>query len=144
MLCTPSHFRSNPGKKIVGEGLIEIGHFNSDLVIYGRNGPYDIFEFNGVPVYGVCDSPAQFMEKFGEAAQADSHRLAVFFTHVPKEPANARRGGGWRWRKWGKYVGSGTPTTEYLDDEPEFCDGVYVFHVHDIDWKPERKAAHFA
>jgi hypothetical protein len=58
------------------------------------------------------------------------------FTHVPKEPENAGRGGGWRWHKWGPYIGKGEPTTEYLDDEDGFADGVYVYHFYVVDNVP--------
>lgn len=129
---------NSAGCRVIGEGLLQIGHFSSDMMLYGRNGPWDA-DFGRVPRYGVCDSPKQFLVKFEDALKSDHRNLAVFFTYISKDPSNAGHGGGWRWHKWGEYIGAGEPTTEYLDDETAFDDGVYVFHVHDIDWKPEPK-----
>lgn len=153
MLKTPSRFSHSPTlailamvrgtsdqPKILKEGYVQIGHFSSDILLYGRNGDWD-FEVEGVPTYGVCDSPEQFVEKFHATLEADPRNICVFFTHIPKEPHNNGKGGGWRWHKWGEYVGDGEPTTEYLDDEAGFEIGVYVFHVHDIDWTPEKQPA---
>lgn len=148
MFKTPAHFHSDPilailsmsggrssGTDVLGEGMVQIGHFASDILLYGRNGDWR-FEIEGVPTYGVCDTPKQFAEKFGDLVKADPRNCCVFFTHVEKDPTNRGQGGGWRWHKWGEYVGEGTPEHEYLDDEEGFEGGVYVFHVHDIDWKP--------
>mgnify|MGYP000984510367 FL=1 len=52
---------------------------------------------------------------------------------MPKNPDNKGKGGGWRWHKWGEYLGNGTPTCEHLDDEDEFNDGVYVYHMYIVD-----------
>lgn len=73
----------------------------------------------------VCDSPQQFYERHHAALEEIvPFDVSVWFTHVAKNPVS--EGGGWRWRKWGEYIGDGEPTREYLDDEPEFDDGVWV------------------
>lgn len=126
------------GHTIIGEGLVEIGHFSSDLLLYGQNGGWD-FQMIGAPTYGVCDSPEQFLKKFSAELIGDPRELCVFFTHVKKDEMNRGRGGGWRWHKWGEYVGEGKPEMEYLDDETGFEGGVYVYHIHDINWKPAAK-----
>lgn len=86
-----------------------------------------------VPEFGVCDSVEQFHELHGRKLDADILPWCAFFVHVAKNPANAGQRGGWRWHKWGEYVGTGTPTREYLDDEPGFDDGVFTFHVYYVD-----------
>lgn len=147
MLKTPAHFHSSPildvlalsgarstGTTILGEGMVQIGHFSSDIMLYGSNGDWG-FSIEGVPTYGVCDSPEQFMQKFGELVKADPRNCCVFFTHIAKDSSNRGQGGGWRWHKWGEYIGEGNPQHEYLDDEEGFENGVYVYHIHDIDWK---------
>lgn len=78
--------------------------------------------------YGVCDSPDQFLGLVGELLKADERTFTVAFTHVPKRDDD----GGWRWHKWGPYIGTGTPTMEYLNDEKEFSEGVWVYHVYQI------------
>lgn len=82
-----------------------------------------------VGTYGVCDSPAQFMAKYKKGLQESPRTFFVSFMHVAKDPDNQGQGGGWRWHKWGEYVGEGSPQCEYLDDEPGFEDGIYCFHI---------------
>lgn len=81
--------------------------------------------------YGVCDTPEQLVEKYPGLVRAPGHHI-VAFTHVAKNPDNANLGGGWRWHKWGPYIGEGEPTMEYLDDEPGFDDGVFVYHIYEL------------
>ena len=82
-----------------------------------------------VPEYAVVDTPAQFMNKYSPALEADDTDWCVFFVHIAKEPHNAGRGGGWRWHKWGEYIGDHEPQCEYLDDETGFDNGVYTANV---------------
>ena len=88
---------------------------------------FDTEEYFGS--YGVCDSPEQFIKKFHNILESDEREFVVGFAHVTKDPSNAGNGGGWRWHKWGAYVGEGEPTCEYLDDEALFHDGVYCYKV---------------
>lgn len=125
------------GAKLLRDGVLEIGHFSGDLIIFGSNGDLDrsYFEIGSLNSYGVCDDPEQFLSDFGELLDKDERELCVTVTHVKKNPANATfkgGGGGWRWHKWGPYIGKGEPTMEYLDDEEGFEDGVYVYHVYDV------------
>lgn len=143
------------GPTKIGDGMYQVGHHNSydhlqDQAYRCSDHPYDARcepyfvnpgideDWEGVrrdflTASGVCDSPAQFMAKFGERLQSDPRPLVVFFTHVAKHPENRRQGGGWRWHKWGRYVGEGEPLWEYLDDEEAFDDGVYCFRIHCVD-----------
>ena len=83
--------------------------------------------------YGVCDSPQQFIDRFKKLLEEDERTFVVSFGHIKKEPEKAGKGGGWRWHKWGRYIGDGKPQCEYLDDEEFFADGVYVYHVYQVD-----------
>lgn len=82
--------------------------------------------------YGVVDSPKQFQTKFSESLESDSRQLLVSVAHIPKDSSNKGKGGGWRWHKWGQYLGDGHPRQEYLDDEDKFENGVWVFNVYDL------------
>jgi len=94
---------------------------------------YPSFESEGpddyMDSYGVCDSPQQFLDRFKARLVNDPRPLCVTFTHVCKVPGNRE---GWRWHKWGTYIGTGTPECEYLDDEPGFENGVYVYTIYQI------------
>lgn len=150
MLKTPDHLTqtldtSNPilaflagggarRERHIEEGVVEIGHFSLDMLVWGRNSPeyymgYPEFAADGPQSYGVCDTPDQFLTKFRKLLQEDDRTFVIGFTHIAKDPTNRGQGGGWRWHKWGPYIGEGTPQFEYLDDEDGFEDGVYVFHI---------------
>lgn len=125
-----------PGQaKEIKPGYYEIEHFAGDMMLWGRNDfdkSYPEFE-NALAPFGVVDSPQQFIEEFGNFLEKDSRSFTIFLTHVAKNPENAGQGGGWRWHKWGPYIGKGKPTTEYLDDEPEFQNGIWVYHIYQVD-----------
>lgn len=153
MLADPKQFYSDPVTDMISslcgnkaemrrlqKGCYQIGHFSSDIALYGHNGDWNRYDFgNEVPVSGVCDSPEQFLKLHERNLEGCKERVAVFFTHVKKDPSNRGRGGGWRWHKWGEYIGEWQPECEYLDDEDGFENGIYVFRVHDIDWKREAR-----
>lgn len=118
------------------EGFQVIRGFSGGMMIWGRNSPEFYMEYpwlGDLNAYGVCDSPQQFIAKYTAQLSEDQRTFFVTFTHIAKEPENKEVGGGWRWHKWGPYIGEGTPEQEYLDDEDGFADGVYVYHIYQID-----------
>lgn len=116
-------------RKHISKGLYEIGHFNFAHEMGLRDYEREYIDIGDIGGYGVCDSPEQFTKRLGEALDKDPRQLVVSLTHVPKVPGEE---GGWRWHKWGEYIGEGKPTTEYLADESEFKDGVWVYHIFDV------------
>ena len=48
------------------------------------------------------------------------------------ERKNQSSDGGWRWHKWGQYIGKYEPKCEYLYDE-ESIDYVYCFTILEIE-----------
>jgi hypothetical protein len=133
-----------------GRGLYLINHFSFDHVCetpilekypefpdltlkdrYGIAGMDD--ETSESPnAYGVCDSPAQFMALAGDYLTQSPRAFAVSFTEISR--AEQPSDGGWRWHKWGPYIGACKPTAEYLADE-RLIDRVFVYHVYEF--KPE-------
>ena len=91
---------------------------------------WDYYGSQPIRSYGVCDSPEQFIEDFHGFLEDHEKELMVCFSHVAKVEQPSE--GGWRWHKWGSYVGHGEPECEYLYDEEGFEEGVYCFHVYDI------------
>lgn len=75
--------------------------------------------------HGVCDTPEQVLEKWPQLA-TDPRRFIIFFTEVRREHQSERQG--WRWEKWGPYIGTKDSQAEYLYDEPEI-ESVLVFQV---------------
>lgn len=116
------------------KGCYIITHFNGEYLL-GKELPLNQSypELPGsLNSYGVCDTPYQFLTYEKDLLENDPRPFIIFFTHIEKDPENKGKGGGWRWHKWGPYVGEHTPTKEYLDDEDGFEDGVYVYHILDV------------
>lgn len=118
-------------------GIYEIGHFSFEFLISKNGGnlsarnadewnPYAEDLPHGLNAYGVCDSIMQFIQDFGLELESSPRELCASFTEIRK--VDMPEAGGWRWHKWGPYVGRGEPTTEYLYDEPAF-DAVWVYHL---------------
>lgn len=119
-----------------------VGTFNPEFYIWDRQDPsrmgWDYSKFGAewsepFPRFGVCDTPLQWLGALGCSVHQHELPFCVTFTHVAKDPGRAGKREGWRWHKWGDYIGSPTPKCEYLDDEPEHKEGVYVFHVYQVD-----------
>jgi hypothetical protein len=77
--------------------------------------------------YGICDYPEQVIEKFPILLEMEN-RYAIFFTPIRKEDQTEN---GWRWHKWGEYIGNQEPTTEYLYDEP-LIEEVLIYRIHEL------------
>lgn len=78
--------------------------------------------------YGVSDSLEQVVERF-PAIDGDPRPLAVIGSVVRR--SDQPEHGGWRWHKWGAYIGEREPQYEYLHDEPDI-DLVWVWHIYEI------------
>lgn len=78
---------------------------------------------------GVADSPGQIIAAGGRLLLAECTKYVIGLTYVSAD--EQPESGGWRWHKWGPYIGTGKPTTEYLHDEPELRH-VYVYHVFEM------------
>lgn len=83
-------------------------------------------ESDPIPAYGVADSVEQFLEKFKTIIEASDYGYAVGFTEVNRSEQS--REGGWRWHKWGEYIGKREPQCEYLHDEPDI-ESIVTFSV---------------
>jgi len=73
---------------------------------------YEWPELEGINCYGVCDSPDQFIERYDVILESDNRRLFVTFLRIEKRKQPMR--GGWRWHKWGPYIGEKNPQHEYI------------------------------
>lgn len=77
--------------------------------------------------YGVADNIEQVLERYSESINNSKDEFIISYCTLKKkhEPEE----GGWRWHKWGAYIGTQNPQCEYLYDEPEI-EEVIIFHVH--------------
>lgn len=88
---------------------------------------------NGKPVptstigsYGVADNIEQVLERYKNVI--DNQDTKIIITAAPITKDDQPEDGGWRWHKWGQYIGEQEPQCEYLYDEP-VIDEVIIFHV---------------
>lgn len=124
---------SNPVK--IHHGCHQIKHFSFDTLIEALENvemvdQWPSFEDMDLNSYGVVDNPGQFIERFWDPLENIEDRLFVIsFTRIVR--AEQPEEGGWRWHKWGPYIGDKNPQMEYIHDEPEI-DEVYVYHVYEV------------
>ena len=84
--------------------------------------------------YGVCDNASQaieyyeLLEKEGIANKEDKYVILMTPFFKEKEPEY----GGWRWHKWGPYIGIQNKQCEYLHDE-EDIEMIYAFQIQQMD-----------
>ena len=82
-----------------------------------------------VSLHGVADTSDQIRGHFRDQIEDTEATYIIGATPVIRDVSNKGKGGGWRWHKWGTYIGTHTPTTEYLDDEPDI-ESVIVFSLY--------------
>ena len=80
--------------------------------------------------YMVCDNVEQALEYWKGAIENPVHKYVIAL--MPIKKANEPEKDGWRWHKWGAYIGSQNPQCEYIVDEPEI-DMVYCAHIYNVE-----------
>lgn len=77
--------------------------------------------------YGVCDGVDNLLEVYPELLQPErTFTVSMTPIHKSQEPDD----GGWRWHKWGDYIGKQDPQCEYIYHEP-VIETVYCFHLYE-------------
>lgn len=112
----------------IDRGQYLIGHWNiNQLCDCITNFGDDWVDIGDLPSHGVCDSPKQLLKKYDY--EVLPVKLFISFVHIRRN--DQPREGGWRWRKWGPYIGEYEPQCEYLHDEPDILE-VYTFSVYQV------------
>jgi len=105
-------------------GFYQIGHFGSS---YWPSDEYEgYFDLDNESSYGVCDNVEQILELY-PTLQDPVRQFIVTITPVIR--AKQSKEGGWRWHKWGPYIGNYNRKHEYLYDED--IDQVLVYHIYE-------------
>lgn len=93
-------------------------NYNHTITNKHNNNPplYEYYPWSTLPSYGVCDNYQQILKEYPELEADKERHYTIGLTPVMKEhePPN----GGWRWHKWGPYIGTQESKAEYLYDEP--------------------------
>lgn len=125
------------------DGYVLMAHWNPEFVIKEiadvRGRCRDDFDFaypelttadgDYIPNYGVCDSLEQFDALYGDTLRAHAHSFIVTFVEIRRDEQPAD--GGWRYHKWGEYVGTQEPMHEYLHDDTHI-ERVFTFALHRV------------
>ena len=97
-------------------GVYEVGHFGSSHWPPGFSNSYK---------YGVCDNYEQVLEHCKDFIE----KVDCIITVTPIIRETEPDWGGWRWHKWGEYIGTQNPQHEYLYHD-KHIDKVYVYHIY--------------
>jgi hypothetical protein len=84
-----------------------------------------------VSSYGVADNIDQIKEYYNHQIEDLNNKYFIAISPIFQEKEHAGEDGGWRWHKWGPYIGTKEPKCEYLYDEPEI-DKVVIFELYEI------------
>jgi hypothetical protein len=130
----------NSNQRKIQTGIYQINHFNADhfldssdwinnpvlgnITHYGKNNEHSFGDFN---CYGVCDSFEQVLEKCPEIVESN-RQFIITLTPIVKSQQPSE--GGWRWHKWGEYIGTFESQCEYIYDEVGI-EKVFVFHIYE-------------
>lgn len=79
--------------------------------------------------FGVCDDPQQILDKW-PSLETDPRHFQIWLAEVRREHQSPE--GGWRWHKWGPYIGTYEPKHEYLYDED--IERVLTFSIIEVDF----------
>lgn len=106
-------------------------------------GIYDDLGEDGEPkkrylnCYGVVDTPEQLFELFPIIDALENRYFCVSMVEMRRDEQEPN--GGWRWHKWGAYLGTREPQFEYLYDETaenrsdgKAIDAVWVYHIYEL------------
>jgi hypothetical protein len=77
--------------------------------------------------YGVCDSPEQLLSIYD--FEKDKRKLFICFVEIRRDDQPSD--GGWRYHKWGEYVGEQNPQNEYIYYD-KHIEKVYTYHVYEL------------
>jgi hypothetical protein len=111
-------------------GVYQIGHFNFEnelSVQLDSNSQYP--NLGTIGSYGVCDNYNQILEQCPEINDSQERAFIISLTEIKRATQSPE--GGWRWHKWGEYIGTQNPQCEYIYDE-EDIECVYVYSVLEV------------
>lgn len=90
---------------------------------------YEEDRSNYLGTYGVCDSPDQFIEYAAGRLDVPDRFFVVSFVCI--ERSGQPESGGWRYHKWGDYIGQQNPQSEYLYHDTHI-ERVYTYHIYEL------------
>lgn len=130
ILTALGEMRGDPNNENPEPGIFLINHWNLDSLIQNVKTDYPGFRDIDLEPYGVCDSIAQFLQRYEDSIIKSPRLFCVSFVKIRRKDQSPTNG--WRWYKWGNYIGNQKPMAEYLFDEP-LIEEVLTFHVYELE-----------
>ena len=120
----------DPARRL-SQGVYQSQHWNFGLEFRGSQSYELDYPDLGddLDSIGVCDSPQQLITLLPALVTTGPGRYAISVVRLDRDDQEPK--GGWRWHKWGAYVGSQSPQCEYLADEP-LVETVWTYHVYSL------------
>lgn len=116
---------------VTQEGIYICPSFSFGNQILENHEAYPKFDDNyEYGPYGVCDNVEQVLERYKQWLELPGRKFCISFTKVTKSEQESQYG--WRWHKWGEYIGTKEPRCEYLYDEDENIQEIYCYHIYEI------------
>jgi hypothetical protein len=129
MICTVDEKRVEPiAHPEAGVYIFE--HFNPGYQLGVNDLEYD-YQYPRVEPssYGVCDNWEQLKAALSPFVFEPGRNFVIALTLVKREDQSSE--GGWRYHKWGPYIGVQGPSHEYLYDD-KHIDQVYCWHIYEL------------
>lgn len=85
--------------------------------------------------FGVADNIEQIKEYYADEIKDPNEKFAISLRYIYQDKGNAGQYDGWRWCKWGPYIGTLNSQCDYLDDEDfgdDFSGYVICFQLFHI------------
>lgn len=110
-------------------GVYSCGHWSFDQYLAQAHDKWPELP-DGLNAFGVADDLANIKEVYKVVWELPERQFVLAINKILKaeQPAD----GGWRWHKWGPYVGKMEPKHEYLFDESDYINDVYTFHFYEL------------
>lgn len=115
-------------------GVYECAHWSFEHYVAERLerhwNDFDMSDLESyVSPYIVCDNVQQAREYWVSQLEDPTEKYTMCVVPLYREEQSER--GGWRWHKWGEYVGKQNSTHEYLYDD-KHIDLVYTAHLYKV------------
>ena len=85
--------------------------------------------------YGTCDHWTQILQEYRSQLEHDERHFMIYLSQ-PIRKSDQPATGGWRWHKWGPYIGvfqTQVEEHEYLYDTPDVVE-VFAYHVVEVNY----------
>lgn len=104
-----------------------VARLNDEEERYARDFPG--VEYHPLSEFGVCDGWEQITARWPHLIK-DLEAYVIAMVEMRREDQSPE--GGWRWHKWGEYIGTQKPEHEYLYDD-KHIDVVYTYHIYRLE-----------